>query len=96
VGRGREKAVGGLIWATLAVRGGKILHAIVNGDWHPRPLASVGWLEEALVGAAANSATIRQRMETFLARDDVEFAGVTADDLVTAFDKALADRQPEA
>jgi lipoate-protein ligase A len=86
VGRGRAKAV----------RDGKILHAIVNGDWHPRPLASVGWLEEALVGAAANSATIRQRMEAFLARDDVEFAGVTADDLVAAFDKALADQRSTA
>ncbi len=95
-GRGRHKAVGGLIWATLAVRGGRILHAIVNGDWHPRPLASVGWLEDALVGAPAESAAIRQRTEAFLARSDVEFAGVTADDLVAAFDKALADRRPAA
>ena len=94
IGRGRQKAVGGLIWAALAVRDGRILHAIVNGDWHPRPLAAVGWLEEALVGASADSVAIRDVTETFLARDDVEFAGITADDLVAAFDEALADRQP--
>ncbi len=91
VGRGRAKAVGGLIRATLALRDGKILHAIVNGDWHPRPLSSVGWLEEALAGVAADGDALRQCAGAFLARDDVEFAGVTADDLAAAFDKALAD-----
>ena len=32
VGYGREKAVGGMLWATLVVRNGKVLHAILNGD----------------------------------------------------------------
>ena len=91
VGRGRVKAVGGLIRATLAVRDGKVLHAIVNGDWHPRPLASVGWLEEALAGVPAERVALRNCTEEFLARYDVEFAGVTTDDLTAAFEKALMD-----
>lgn len=94
VGRGRAKAVGGLIWATLVVRDGAVLHAIVNGDWHPRPLDSVGWLEEALIGAAAEPAAIRERVEKFLASDDVEFAGVTADDIMAAMEIALAGQGP--
>lgn len=96
VGRGRAKAVGGLIWATLLLREGRVLHAIVNGDWHPRPLHSIAWLEEALAGAAADSAAIRQRIVAFLARADVEFAGVTADDLMAAVEIALAGQEPAA
>ena len=94
VGRGRAKAVGGLIWATLVLRDNQILHAIVNGDWHPRPLDSVAWLEESLIGAAADPAALRDRVETFLANDDVEFAGVTADDLCAALDIALNGQGP--
>lgn len=93
VGRGREKAVGGMIWATLAVREGKVLHAIVNGDWHPRPIAGVGWLEDAFVGTEASEAALRDVVTAFLAREDVEFAGVEADDLMSALSKALADQR---
>jgi lipoate-protein ligase A len=94
IGRGRAKAVGGLIWAALVVRDGIVIHGIVNGDWHPRPLESVGWLEEALIGAPAESAAIRERVESFLARDNVEFAGVTADDLMAAIEIALGNQRP--
>jgi len=94
VGRGRAKAVGGLIWATLVLRDGVVLHAIINGDWHPRPLDSVAWLEESLIGAKANAAAIRERVDAFLANDDVEFAGVTADDLCAALDIALNGQGP--
>jgi len=94
IGRGRAKAVGGLIWATLAVREGRVLHAIVNGDWHPRPLESIAWLEDALVGSPATGEGVKGRIDAFLARPDVEFAGVTADDLMAALDKALAALAP--
>lgn len=94
VGRGRVKAVGGMIRATLAVRDGRVLHAIVNGDWHPRPLDGIAWLEEALAGAEAAPEELRRRVDTFLARDDVEFAGIAAADLMAALEKALADRSP--
>jgi len=94
VGRGRAKAVGGLVRATLVLRDGAVLHAIVNGDWHPRPLDSVAWLEEALAGAAAKPAAIRDRVEIFLANSEVEFAGVTADDLCAALDIALDGQGP--
>jgi hypothetical protein len=94
VGRGRAKAVGGLIWATLVVRDGVVLHAIINGDWHPRPLDSVAWLEESLIGAAADAAALRDRVEMFLANDNVEFAGVTADNLCAALDIALNGQGP--
>jgi lipoate-protein ligase A len=94
VGRGRHKAVGGLIWATLVLRDDKVLHAIINGDWHPRPLDSVAWLEESLIGATATSAAFRVRVETFLANDAVEFAGVTADDLCAALGIALDGQMP--
>lgn len=90
VGVGRAKAVGGMIWATLAVRDGTVQKAIVNGDWHPRPIDSVAWLEDMLAGAPADSDALRRRIDAFLARPDVEFAGVTADDLTLAAERALA------
>ena len=93
IGRGRHKALGGMIWATLAVRDGAILHAIVNGDWHPRPIDSVGRLEEALAGAAAEPEALREAVADFLA-GDVEFAGVEADDLMSAFGRALDACEP--
>ncbi len=93
VGRGREKAVGGMIWATLVVRDGTVLHAVVNGDWHPRPIDGVAWLEQALSGVAAEEDALRAAVEAFLARDDVEFAGVEVDDLMSALGKALADQK---
>ena len=82
-----------MIWATLAVRDGAILHAIVNGDWHPRPIDSVGRLEEALAGAAAEPGALRGAVADFLA-GDIEFAGVEADDLMSAFGKALDACEP--
>ena len=94
VGYGRDKAVGGMLWATLAVRDGKIWHAILNGDWHPRPIDSVGWLEGALAGVDATEDDVRSSVTEFLGRDDVEFAGVQVDDLMSAFGRALADQKP--
>lgn len=94
LGLGRTKAVGGMIWTTLLVRDGTIAGAIVNGDWHPRPLDSVAWLEQSLVGAPATDVGLRGRIEDFLARADVEFAGVGADDLVGACAKALSSLVP--
>lgn len=94
VGRGRVKAVGGMIRATLAVRDGDVLRAIVNGDWHPRPLDGIAWLEDALAGAKADPGALKDRVEVFLARDDVEFAGIEPSDLAAALDKALADLHP--
>jgi len=94
VGYGREKAVGGMLWATLAVRDGKIFHAILNGDWHPRPIDSVGWLEQALVGVDAAEDAVRDVVTSFMGRDDVEFASVEIDNLMAAFGKALADQKP--
>ena len=96
VGRGREKAVGGMLWATLVVRDSKVLHATLNGDWHPRPIDSVGWLEEALAGVDATESAIRDAVTAFMGRDEVEFASVEIDDLMSAFSKALADQKPVA
>jgi lipoate---protein ligase len=93
VGRGRAKAIGGLIRVTLLLRDGHVAHAIVNGDWHPRPLQSIAWLEEALAGAAAEPGALRECFVAFLARPEVEFAGVTVDDLMAATEIALRDRQ---
>ena len=92
VGRGRVKAVGGMIRTTLLVRDGRVLHAIVNGDWHPRPLDGIAWLETALEGAEATTASLGARVEAFLARPDVEFAGVEVADLTAALEKAIADQ----
>ena len=94
IGRGRAKAVGGLIWATLVLREGRILKAIINGDWHPRPLVSVSWLEDSLTGCAGDVESLHNCVVAFLARDDVEFAGVTADDLSAAMQIALGDQSP--
>ena len=94
IGRGRAKAVGGLIWATLVLREGRVLKAIINGDWHPRPLDSVSWLEDSLTGCAGDVGSLRDCVEVFLARNDIEFAGVTADDLASAMLIALGDQSP--
>ena len=83
-----------MLWATLAVRDGKVSHAILNGDWHPRPIDSVGWLEDALAGVDATEDAVRATVTSFLARDDVEFASVEIDNLMAAFGKALADQKP--
>lgn len=89
--RGREKAPAGLIWLSLLVRGGVVQRAIVNGDWHPRPLRSVAWLEDGFAGLAATREACGAHVEAFLARADVEFAGVEPVHLLTALDKALAE-----
>ena len=96
VGRGRVKAVGGMIRATLAVRDGTVLRAIVNGDWHPRPTESIAWLEDALAGTKATPEALAECAEQLLARPGVEFAGVEAGDLAAALEKALADQKPVA
>jgi lipoate-protein ligase A len=93
VGTGRTKAVGGMIWATLAVREGRVLKAIMNGDWHPRPIDSVTWLEDGLGGVEAIPPALRGATDAFLARPEVEFAGVAAEDLVSAMEKALLDQR---
>ncbi|MEC8622056.1 MAG: hypothetical protein VXY05_02960 [Pseudomonadota bacterium] len=92
VGYGRSKAVGGLIRATLALRENKIIKAIINGDWHPRPLESVSWLEEKLIGVEAEFTAIRGKIEQFLSDDEVEFAGVTIEDLMSAIKVALENQ----
>ena len=94
VGRGIVKAVGGLIRTTLLVRDGRVVHAIVNGDWHPRPLDAIAWLESALEGADATSAGLSDRINTFLDRPDVEFAGIEPADLIAALDKSVAGLAP--
>ena len=94
IGRGRAKAIGGMIWATLAIRSGKVMHAIINGDWHPRPIDGVGWLEDSLIGTEAAPGAIRDRIEAFLHRPDIEFAGIAADDLTAACEIALAGLRP--
>ena len=93
IGYGREKAVGGMVWATLVVREGEVLHAVLNGDWHPRPIEGVSWLEAALVGAVAEEDSLRIIVSRFLARSDVEFAGVEVTDLMSALSRALDSRK---
>lgn len=88
--RGREKAPAGLIWLSLLVRDGMVQRAIVNGDWHPRPLRSVAWLEDGFAGLAATREACGAHIEAFLARTDVEYAGVEPAHFLTALDKALA------
>lgn len=94
IGLGRAKAVGGMIWATLLVRDDQIAGSIINGDWHPRPLESVSWLEQSLVGIPAREDAILEHFGIFLKRADVEFAGVAAEDLTLACSKALASLTP--
>ncbi len=94
IGLGRHKALGGMIWFTLVVRNGSILHAILNGDWHPRPIESVRWIEEALTGQKAGTTDIHAALHGFLERPDVEFAGVGLDDLMEAVSRSLANQKP--
>lgn len=89
VGRGRVKAPGGLIWTALKVRGRSVEAAIVNGDWHPRPTESIDWLERELVGCPAELEMLEARVRSFLARQDVEFAGIECEHLVAALGQSL-------
>ncbi|MDE1184780.1 hypothetical protein [Paraburkholderia sp.] len=95
IGRGRRKAPAGLIWLSLLVRDGVIVRAIVNGDWHPRPTRSVDWLEAGFAGLPAEREACGAHIDAFLARTDVEFAGVDASHLLDALDFALADLASE-
>ena len=92
IGRGKAKALGGLIWVTLVIRQGIVIHSIINGDWHPRPIDSVSWLEEALAGEEAKVEPLKKRVKNFLQREDVEFAGVTTGDLMEAIGNALSNQ----
>ncbi|WP_119166621.1 lipoate--protein ligase family protein [Algihabitans albus] len=89
IGRGRVKAPGGLIWTALKVRDQAVEAAIVNGDWHPRPTESIEWLERDLVGCAAEVGALEVKVRAFLARQDVEFAGIESEHLVTALRQSL-------
>jgi lipoate-protein ligase A len=91
IGRGRRKAPAGLIWLSLLVRDGRVVRAIINGDWHPRPTRSVDWLEEGFVGLTADREACGQHIEAFMKRQDVEFAGVEAEHLMDALGFALDD-----
>jgi len=88
--RGREKAPAGLIWLSFLLRDGHIVQAIVNGDWHPRPTDSVTWLEAGFEGLPATLEACRTNIEVFMARPDVEFAGVEVVHLMKAAELALA------
>lgn len=90
IGRGREKAPAGMIWFSLLVRDDRIVRAIVNGDWHPRPIRSVEWLEEGFAGLPAEREACEQHIKAFLARPDVEFAGMESIYLTNALERALA------
>lgn len=96
VGTGRWKAPGGLIWATLVVRDGTVRHAVINGDFHPRPIRSVAELEAGFAGLPAEAGALRAHVEAFLARPEIEYAGVEADDICGALDRALAEIAAEA
>ena len=90
IGRGREKAPGGMIWAALLIRDGHIVRAIVNGDYPARPANAPDLLESMLVGVAADAHSVRQVVEAFQADPSHELAGVSTDALMVAFAKALA------
>ena len=90
VGRGREKAPGGMIWVALLVRDEKIVRAIVNGDFPARPVHAPRRLEQLLEGCPAEADAVRRVVETFQTDDSHELAGVSADALLVAFSKAVA------
>lgn len=94
IGRGREKAPAGMIWLSLLVRDNTIVRAIVNGDWHPRPIKSVAWLEDGFMGLAAERDACERHIQSFLARPDVEFASMEPAHLTAALERALASLEP--
>ena len=93
IGYGRRKAVGGMLWATLVLREGKIWHAILNGDWHPRPIESVSWLENLLIGVDGSKKAVGNSLRNFIKRKDIEYAGVELEDLIEVFFQALESQE---
>lgn len=90
IGRGREKAPGGMIWVALLRRDGHIVRAIVNGDFPARPANAPDALERRLAGLATDGGAIEAAVREFLADPAQELAGVSAEALMVAFTKALA------
>lgn len=90
LGRGREKAPGGMIWVALLMRDAMVVRAIVNGDFPARPVDAPRRLESLLEGVPAQDSAIRAAVDAFLADPAQEMAGVSAEALMSAFTKALS------
>jgi len=86
---GRHKAPAGLIRVTLLIRKNKIRDLIITGDFHPSPYSVIQEMENCIRGQECNERVIREELEDIFKRDGVEMAGMTVEDFLSAFRKAL-------
>ncbi len=84
VRNGVHKARGGLIKAEVLIRENKIEEVRIYGDFTLYPKDSIGELEASLVGLPFEEEAVRRKAEEFLRREEIDFPGVTAEDIVKA------------
>lgn len=91
---GVHKAPAGLIRVTLWVKKNRIQEVLITGDFHARPLHLVEELEGCLRGVRAELEGISSSILPLLGRPGVELPGVTREDLLAPFARALGELHP--
>ena len=86
---GCQKAVAGLLRATLLCKDNRMVDLIVTGDFHPSPYRVTRDIEEALRGKPCDLAVVRAELERIYARPEVEMTGIEIEDFLAAFGKAF-------
>ncbi len=77
-----HKARGGLLRAEVHIWEGVIEDVRIYGDFTLYPKSSLRDLEESLKGVPFEKEPIRKKIEEFFSREEVEFPGVEAEDLM--------------
>jgi lipoate-protein ligase A len=81
---GVHKARGGLIRTEVTVREGVIEDVRIRGDFTLYPKNSLDQLERSLIGVPFERERITEKVREFLRREEVDFPGITPEDLVKA------------
>jgi len=92
VREGRHKAPAGLIRVTLLIQNNRIQDLIITGDFHPSPYQVIQDMETALKGKACDPEPVGLEIKKLFERPDVEIPGTTADDFISAFNRAVNSR----
>lgn len=79
-----HKAKGGLIRAEVLIREGLIEDVRIRGDFTLYPKDSLDTLERSLIGVPFEREKIKEKIREFLRREEVDFPGVSEEDLLKA------------
>lgn len=84
VRNGVHKAKGGLVKAEVLIRDDRIEDVRIRGDFTLYPKDSLDDLERSLIGVPFRREEVLRKIEEFLSREDIDFPGVSAEDLLKA------------